>query len=426
MPRSAHSRLTSVALAALFAGLTTLAVPFASRARTVLVPGVAELDAILGTLLIAEGGDTLLRQPSAFYDLAILQPDVHQRRSLEPFLGYVVAGLPFRAAGLDAARTFEAVRWLVVFAALCYAWRLLRWLDCDRPLSAAGAALVALGPSLLHGIERPQVLAIALAPALVVHAVQARERRHALALGAWLVLYPLLGMYNAIAVAVAAVLTWPLIARLLIDRWRARDPVLPMVVVLAAAVEAILLFPWLTDRADLAGYVDPAFLAIKHWNALDLPGETSPTAMFVRVSLGLGWLAALGLALVSGVAGLRGGARRRAPGVDVLAFALAPAVAAAIVARRLWWPEVTPGPAWALAFQIAALLSLAVFWRRLWVSDLSTRDGIAATAGWTTAGLGVFLCLLAFGPRAASNASLLSGLWAAGLVELFPPLARGA
>ena len=107
-------RLRLFVLAVLFCAVGYAIAPFSYGDHRLLVPRNGELDAIQQTLLFADRTQTLLSNPRAYYDTAILYPDRNQLRALEPCLGFVLLGLPLHALQLDDVDVFEVLRWLMV------------------------------------------------------------------------------------------------------------------------------------------------------------------------------------------------------------------------------------------------------------------------------------------------------------------------
>ncbi len=197
--RAAASALVVVFLAS----FARLLVPFSPDDNRVLTAPGRYLDAALATFLIADGVDKLHDNPRGFYDTAILYPDRAQLRSTEPFLGFALVGLPLRSVlHLGDVDAFEMLRWLMLFAALVYAYLLFRAAGLDVGLSAAGAAICLSQSNLLVEVSRLQVLSIPLMLPILYHAVMIwaggrPAAAHSIALFFWLALYPLLGMINA-------------------------------------------------------------------------------------------------------------------------------------------------------------------------------------------------------------------------------------
>src|SRR5215204_5727901 len=134
--RRVFSVLQSAIVVVLLAIFARLLVPFSPDANRVLVPPGLYLDAALATFLIADRVDTLQTNPRGFYNTAILYPDRAQLRSTEPFLGFALAALPLRwVLRLGDVDAFEMLRWLLLFAALVYAYLLFRAAGIDIGLS---------------------------------------------------------------------------------------------------------------------------------------------------------------------------------------------------------------------------------------------------------------------------------------------------
>ncbi|MCC7185886.1 MAG: hypothetical protein IT185_06580 [Acidobacteria bacterium] len=278
------------------AGLAYWVAPAGSDRRLV-IPEHLELDALQQTLLIRDGITRVMTTPTRYFDTAILHPDHNQLRTTEPFLGYVILGLPLATVlRLDDVRVYEVLRWLMVFAGLLYVRVLLSALGTRPSLAVAGAMVCVLQPALVNGFERLQVLSIPLIAGVVYHAYvlwsgSPHQRRHQVGLCIMAVLYALCGAYNITMTVVAVLMALPLLVRLVIRRdTRARLGPLVAPLVVAAGLTLGVLGPWLTDRADLAAYAGAPFLAIKHWNAASAPG------WLVWVS-GAPWLYQLGIYL---------------------------------------------------------------------------------------------------------------------------------
>jgi hypothetical protein len=287
-----------LALVLLFLSLVAfLIAPLSYGDKSVLVPPTHELDATLASLLVADGVDKLLTDPAGFYNTAILYPDRTQLRSTEPFLGYALLGLPLRSVfHLGDVDVFEMVRWLMLFASLTYAWLLFRAAGLDAALSAAGAAICLCQPNLLNGIERLQILSIPLLfpvlyHGLMVWAAQRPRAGHSLGLFVWLALYPLCGMINATVGLVAGLLVLPLLLKMCMDLWRERR--LPAIARPGPCSDSqwmrSSLAPWLFDRADMAVYTSPAFLAIKSWRPTFVPLRIRQLPAFIDGGSASAW-----------------------------------------------------------------------------------------------------------------------------------------
>ena len=296
-----------LALVLLFLSLVAfLIAPLSYGDKSVLVPPTHELDATLASLLVADGVEKLLTDPAGFYNTAILYPDRTQLRSTEPFLGYALLGLPLRSVfHLGDVDVFEMVRWLMLFASLTYAWLLFRAAGLDAAMSAAGAAICLCQPNLLNGIERLQILSIPLLfpvlyHGLMVWAAQRPRAGHSLGVFVWLALYPLCGMINATVGLVAGLFVLPLLLKMCMDLWRERRlPAIAVPVLAAIAVDAIVLAPWLFDRADMAVYTSPAFLAIKSWRPTFVPLRIRQLPAFIDGRVGVSLAVALAMLCVA-------------------------------------------------------------------------------------------------------------------------------
>ncbi len=428
-PNGAGAWVRHLVVAALVAGVAAMVVPFTSAPHRILVPEGLDLDATQEALLIADGIDRLASRPLAYYDTDILYPDHHQLRSTEPFIGFALLGAPLRLlTGADPAHLFEALRWLVVFLSLIFAYLWFDALGVDSSLAVAGALLCATGPGLLGGIERLQVLGIGLVfPALYcVTATIARPTRARRAASfVTTALYPLCGMYNATIAAIALLLLLPVCLRAAADRdRRARLRPLLLPLVLAMLVDAVILSPWLTDRADLAVYVSEPFLRIKDWNTTPLPEWPGHVADFASAALGAGLLTTLALVPLAVVADriTAGRPTRHSAGSAWPWFVLVPATALLVWAtsRGTWGAPAARAAVWAF---YAATVATYVAWLRMQVRVSVGADAdVLSVVGKCGVGLALFLCLASFGPLHANNASPLATPVVNALLTLFPPL----
>lgn len=404
-------------LPALFAVTAYIMAPFSHQPTRVTIPEGADLDAVQQTLLVTTLADTLISKPSAYYNTAILYPDHNQLRSTEPFLGFAVAALPLHVAlRLSDVETFEVMRWLLTFAALCYVFLFLRALNVSALMAVTGALLCVWHPNILRRIESLQILSIPLIFAVLYHGVmlwtsQGSRRLHGVLLFVWVAAYPLLGVINAGIVVMAALLMLPLSLKALSSLRRDEWPALLWPVGAAVLCDAVVLWPWLRDRADLAGYVSREFLQIKHWNAMDLPGNGPQVLDFLAVRVG--W--SLGVALLVSLVMKRDRPRWYLAALPFLAIALCVIYVAHAPGRVVVWTT--------MAFQIGCYAALVAYWRDQLRLDVR-RDPAAMRelAVLVSGGLTVFLCLLSFGPVAASNDSLLATDLAHRLLIMLPPL----
>src|SRR6185436_4275482 len=137
-----------------------------------------------------------------------------------PFLGFALIALPLRSVlHLGDVDAFEMLRWLMLFAALVYAYLLFRAAGLDAGLSTAGAAICLSQSNLLVEVSRLQVLSIPLMLPILYHAVMIwtggrPAAAHSIALFFWMTLYPLLGMINATVGVVSALCLLPLLLRM--------------------------------------------------------------------------------------------------------------------------------------------------------------------------------------------------------------------
>lgn len=410
-------------IALLFAGLAYAMSPFSAKPSTVMVPGEVQLDAMQSTLLTADGVDRLLTAPLSYYDTAILYPDHNQRRSLEPFLAPAIIGVPLRIAlRLDDTRGFETIRWLLAFTALVYGFLLLRALGVDTLLSVAGAAVCVAQPMVLHGNERLQFPSVPLLLPVIYHGlmlwVGAPRARHTAGFVVCAVLYPLFSLVNATAAALAVLLVTPLLLRMLVlARRDGRLLTMLTPVVLSGACVAILIAPWWLDRVDMDPYVSPAFLAIKHWNAFDLPGDGAQARDFLSRHVGWGVLS-----MVACWAGARSLGPRTARLIPPAWFIWPAPIIAVVIAVWTVRADAPVAAGLALAFQTACYGALVWFWWMQWRVSLSGTDAALRVALTLGVGTGVLLCLVSFGPQVASNPSPLATDLVRRLLSVIAPL----
>jgi hypothetical protein len=417
-----------------FAVLAHFVAPFSSGNSTILTVKGSDVDAMQQCLLIGSGMDKLVTQPRSYYDTAILYPDRTQLRTTEPFLGYVIAGLPLRAVlNLSDKSVFEALRWLIVFVSLVYTFLVFRAMDLDVLLSAAGAVLCVGQADVVRRVESLQILSILLVAPLFYHWVMAwrsGRRGHSAGLFVFAVLYPLCGIINCVIAAMALAFALPIVVRVLAEQRRQRrlaTCVLP--VLLAAIVDVIALLPWLLDRSDLQAYSAPEFLQIKHWTPMQVPVPLRDIPAFVDGRVGLGFAAAL--VLLAGFAVVRylGRIGRGEPAHTgaVLAarwYLLAPlACGEAVLAIASRAPGSGAAATAQVLFHLSSYLALFMFWRsqaRFRVS--SDAEGLVRLGGCIGGGLGILLCLVSFGPLHPSNTSLLANHLLNAVLYVLPPL----
>ena len=427
-----------LALVLLFLSLVAfLIAPLSYGDKSVLVPPTHELDATLASLLVADGIDKLLTDPAGFYNSAILYPDRTQLRSTEPFLGYALLGLPlrsvFRLGDVDA---FEMVRWLMLFASLTYAWLLFRAAGLDAAMSAAGAAICLCQPNLLNGIERLQILSIPLLfpvlyHGLMVWAAHRPRAGHSLGLFVWLALYPLCGMINATVGVVAGLLVLPLLLKMCMDLWREkRLPAIAVPVLAAIAVDAIVLAPWLFDRADMAVYTSPAFLAIKSWRPTFVPLRIRQLPAFIDGRVGVSLVVALAMLCVA-IVTIRAARRFRddtqrtaGDGTGAALIWLVPIMTLAMTGLAAFGIN-RDGVRWlGVLFDVGCAAVLLAFWRsQVRLSGARDHDDIARHLVLASVGLGVFLSLVSFGPVYGTNRyhPVASGITTV-LLDVVPPM----
>jgi len=422
-----------LAFLAIFARLL---VPFSPADNRVLTPPGRYLDAALATFLIADGVDTLQNNRRGFYNTAILYPDRTQLRSTEPFLGFALVGLPLRSIlRLGDVDLFEMLRWVMLFAALVYAYLLFRAAGLDAGLSAAGAAICLSQSNLLFEIARLQVLSIPLMLPVLYHALMIWTGRrpvagHSIALFFWLSLYPLLGMINATVGVVSTLFILPLLLRMIMHLGRRRRLSALMVPVAAAVVlDVLVLAPWLFDRDDLRVYAADAFLAVKNWRPTVVPLRAAHVGYSIEVLAGLGLAVALtiaaGLSLARRALTAAGAARPEPAdpptvrtyiwAIPVIGLAMAVTAAYGVNRHDVAWPGVL--------FDLGCTAVLLAYWRGQVGARLA--DGPNDAPRLLTmigGGLGVLLCLVSFGPVYPGNRHpLASGLTNA-LVEIVPPM----
>jgi len=436
---SVRQILTAIAVVALLAAAARLMAPFSAERARVLVPPDRYLDATLATLVVADGVEKLRSEPRRFYDTAILYPDHTQLRTTEPFLGFALLALPLQAVlRLDDADLFEMLRWTMLWVALLYAFLLFRAAGVDVWLSVAGAVLCLCQPTLLIGIARLQLISIPLLLPIVYHALMVWTGRrsqaaHAFALFAWLALYPLCGILNAVIAVVAAVLLLPLLARASSDMWRERRvPALALPVAAAILVDAVVLSPWLFDRADMQVYSSRAFLAIKRWNPTFVPLRASQVPAFVEATVGIGVATAFVLLAAVIAFGRVAVSRHRRAG-QAPPVSTAPAIRTHVwIAPLLMLLMAVMASSGAtrydtrwigLGFDAGCVLTLAAWWQaQTRVTRPRSHDDLAQALAVASAGLAVFLALMSFGPVYVSNRHPLASSLTTALVEIVPPL----
>jgi len=407
--------------------------PFSFGDKRVSAPAVGISDSIHQSLMVAASVDKLLTDPRSFYDTAILYPDRNQLRTTEPFIGYALIGLPLKVAlPLNDTDLFEAVRWVVVFICLIYAYVLFRALGIDVAVAAAGAVLCLSQPALLNEIGRLNNVCIPLIFPVLYYCLMVWTSglvRDSVGLFVFAALYPLCGMINVTIALMALVFALPLHLKVLAALTRqGRLALFVVPLVLAALLDALMVAPWLLDRSDLAVYVSDAFLEIKHWNPMRGPEHVANLYAFVLWSLGPAVAAALimlGLAVVLQRAdrSVRDAASEsRLPPPSQMYLSAVCVVAAGVDIGVSSHPG---GPAaWLpLAFQLVCYLTLFLYWRHQIRFLVSTdQSGIRNYVLMLTAGVGVFACLMSFGPVYISNPSPLANQIMSVLLHVLPPL----
>jgi hypothetical protein len=408
--------------------------PFSFGDTRVLVPQDPGIDAIQESLLVARGMDKLLSDPRSYYDTAILYPDRNQLRTTEPFLGFAILGLPLRTIlRLNDADVFEALRWAIVFTSLIYAYLLFRASGIDIAMSVAGAVLCLSQPDLLNGIERLQIVSIPLIFPVLYHCIMvwtSRRFRHSVGLFVFAALYPLCGMVNATLSVMAVLFILPLLLKTLAAQQRQkRLPACLLPILLAAVLDVLALAPWLLDRSDLAVYVSDAFLQIKRWYAVQVPMRVEDILGFVTGRIGLGAVAALAVLCVlipiqhldrtvkDAVRQSELPPPTQKYLVVVCVVALGLAISSSYHSGRLVVPWLQ------LVFHITCYVTLLLYWRgQILFSISNDQNGIRNYVVMLSAGVGVFLCLMSFGPVYVSNNSPLANHIMSALLYVLPPL----
>jgi hypothetical protein len=410
--------------------------PFSYGDKSVLVPPNHDLDATLASLLVADGVDKLLTDPAAFYNTAILYPDRTQLRSTEPFLGFALLGLPLRSVfHLGDVDVFEMVRWLMLFASLTYAYLLFRAAGLEVAMSVAGAATCLCQPSLLNGIERLQILSIPMMLPVLYHGLMVWIGRHprvghSIGLFFWVAMYPLCGAVNATVGIVAGLFVLPMLMTMCVGLWREKRLRALTVPVLAAIVlDALALAPWLLDRADMGVYQSPAFLAIKTWRPTLVPLRVGQTPAFIDTRFGLSLAVTVIVLCVLMVTRrvLRGTSEdehRPAAAwtagtyvwlVPVLAVAMTVAASYGLNRHDALWLGVL--------FDAGCVAALLTYWRsQVRLPGPGAQATIAQHLVLVSAGLGVFLCLVSFGPATVNNRHPLASGITTVLVEVVPSM----
>ncbi len=409
-------------------------VPFSSDGTRVLTPPAKEPDAILATLLVSSGMDKLQTDPRSFYDTAILYPDRNQLRSTEPFLGFAILGLPLRIVfHLSDSDVYETLRWIFVFVSLIYAYLLFRIIGIDVAISVAGAVLCVSQPGLLNGIERLQILSIPLILPVLYHGVKvwmSGALGHSVGLFLFAALYPLWGMINAVIAVMGGLFVLPLLLKMVAAQRRpGRLAACLVPILLAGVLDALALAPWMLDRADIAVYVGDAFLAIKHWKPMEAPVHLQDISGFVTGWIGPGMavaLAALGVSIAIARMGkaVKGDALKLESAPPAQAYFAVVCVLASGLALASSHPSGRLALPWLqLAFQVTCYVTLLMYWRRQLLFVVSSdQNGIRNAAVMLGAGLGVFLCLMSFGPVYVSNNNPLASHIMRVLLYMLPPL----
>ena len=328
---------------------------------------------------------------------------------------------------------YETLRWIFVFISLIYAYLLFRTIGIDVAISVAGAVLCVSQPGLLKGIERLQILSIPLILPVLYHGVMvwtSGALRHSLALFLFAALYPLWGMINAVIAVMAVLFVLPLLLKTLAAERKPRHLTACLVpILLASGVDALAVAPWMLDRADLAVYVSDAFLAIKHWKPMEPPVRLQDIRGFVTGWIGPGMavaLAALGVSIAIARIGeaAKGEALKPEPAPPIQAYFAVVCLLALGLALTLSHPSCRQVlPSLQLAFHVTCYVTLLLYWRRQLLFVVSSdQNGIRNAVVMLSAGLGVFLCLMSFGPVYVSNNNPLASHIMRVLLHVVPPL----
>ena len=200
-------------------------------------------------------------------------------------------------------------------------------------------------------------------------------------------------------------------------------------VLLAVAFDALVLAPWMLDRADMEVYLSRQFLEVKHWSATPLPARLQDLPGFV-----VGWAGPAVVAAALMLAGWSvkqaidrrvGKSARPAISLPKQRYLLAVvALATALVVSAMFETGVMLVPWMKPVFQLACYATLLWFWREQWLAPSAADSNgsgqhVAVMLG---AGLGVFLCLMSFGPVYATNPSPLATNFARVLLSIVTPL----
>jgi hypothetical protein len=419
-----------------FSVIAYLIAPVSYGDKVVYVTQGRDLDATQACLLTAGGMDRLLADPGSFYDTAILYPDRNQLRSTEPFLGYVLLGLPLRLLlRLGDVDIFELLRWGIVFTSLTYAYFLYRALGLGVAFSLAGSVVSLSQPGLVDWIERLQVLCIPLILPVIYHGLMVwtsgrRRLVHSAGLFFFAALYPLCGAINATISVMAMLFVLPLLLRVFADlRRRKRLAAVLVPIVLAAVVDAIVLAPWLLDRSDLAPYAADAFLQIKHWHPANIPLRLHQVPQFIGVRVGWTLTAAVTVLAIFVAWKRFAGTRETKEPVGIaplpperhLVLLLVPALAM-VVGAAYGFNRYT-APWLGLFFDVACLVTLLLYWRGQLALPANTDEGaVRQSIMMLSAGLAVFLCFMSFGPVYSSNIHPLATILMRVLLVALPPL----
>jgi hypothetical protein len=253
---------------------------------------------------------------------------------------------------------------------------------------------------------------------------------NSLALFWWMALYPLCGMINAAIAVVAGVFLLPLLTAACVELRREKRLASLMVPVLAAiAVDTLVLAPWLFDRADMRVYTSPDFLAVKRWTPTFVPLRAAQLPSFIDASVGASLAVAL-FVLCALVPGRRAGVLRRrgrggtfAPPTSGAYVWVVPLLSVAMVAAASYGVTRQEHPWLGWIFDLGCVTALIAYWRvQLRTRMPANERDIARVVVLISAGLGVWLCLLSFGPVIASNRHPVATLLTNVVLEAVPPM----
>jgi hypothetical protein len=215
-----------------------------------------------------------------------------------------------------------------------------------------------------------------------------------------------------------------------VDLWRERRlPAVAVPVLAAVAVDAIVLAPWLLDRADMAVYTNPAFLAIKSWRPTFVPLRVRQLPAFIdgRVGVSLAVAATIlcvGLLTRYAVRRTSGTHRSAADRTAATFIWIVPVLALALAGLAAFGINREGAPLLGVLFDGGCTAALLMFWRsQVRLSGAKDQDDIVRHLVLATMGLGVFLSLVSFGPAYGTNRyhPVASGI-ATVLLDVVPPM----